>query len=178
MSETVTAVPVFEERPRTLTEGMKRAVAERVAKECAEWAEDDADGWVEPLMRVIRRHGDGYALARDLERSCGVDPDARLVEILDGVQWEARSEIEAAEKAWAARVNPQPPLPIGARVTWRGLREESGTLCGIYTHGPGKYLIDVDGAQPKDGQRIVNFEDVSLIEHSPPHPATTEVNDA
>lgn len=163
MTDTTTAVPVFEERPRTLTVDMKRAIAERMAKECAEWAEDDAASWVEPLMKVISRHSDGYSLARELERQYGVDPDSRLVEILDGVHWEASSEIEAAEKAWAARVNPQPPLPIGARVTWRGFKEETGTLCGIYDYGPGKYLIDVDGAGPTHGKRIVNFEDVALM---------------
>lgn len=157
---------MIEPRPTKLTDDMKRAVAERVAKECAEWAEDEPTNWIAPLCAIIRPHSDGYALARELEDRHGVAPDARLVEILDGVHWEVTREIERAEKAWAERVNPQPPLPIGSRVRWRGIRDERGALAGIYEYGPGKYLIDVDGSGPKAGKRIVNFEDVRALEAS------------
>lgn len=69
-----------------------RAAAERIWPQIAEWLRElgddpdaDRDTAIEHVAKAIRiGWGDGYKAARQLEND-GWDPDARLVEILDGV---------------------------------------------------------------------------------------------
>jgi len=86
--------------------------------EIVSWGIDDDD---EDCKGSIRKglddyHLDGYAFARSLERD-GWDPDAALVEILEGASRHLHTAHDAAVKAWVAEHGwPCPRLPPGTRV--------------------------------------------------------------
>lgn len=104
---------------------------------------------------------DGYELAKELEFNFGWECNFHWAEILDGHSCSLRAAIGRAEKEWAERTNPQPPLAIGTAVKLCGA--ETGVIDGIYKYAPAKYTVKVDGdpqaAPPTCSRRIINFED-------------------
>lgn len=160
------------ERPRRLTAEMKMVVAIKTATQLAHDGLIPA-GEIDSHASDIAKHGesymDGYKLAKNLDSYCHWDCDMEMAEALDNFQFNAESEIEAAEKEWFKLTNPQPPLEIGTKVTLK--RGETGVIDGIYEYGPAKYTIKVDGdpraEAPTNSRRIVNFEDAEAISEIP-----------
>jgi len=80
-------------RPTIRSPQVIRAAAEALAPEVAAWAEEEVNEEViSGLEKALRYDQDGYELARALERSWLISPDAELVEILDSASsylWDA-----------------------------------------------------------------------------------------
>ncbi len=157
-----------EARPKQLSPEMRLSAARLVVADLIKEGriEDaSAEQYAKDIAEYGRRHIDGYQLAKELDEHCYWECDLAMAETLDGFSSYARSEIEAAEKAWAERVNPSPPLAIGARV--RLPRGETGTIDEIYKYGTAKFCIAVDGdpkaGPPSHARRIVDFEDVTQV---------------
>ena len=132
------------ERPTRNDPRVKAYVIEHLAKDCADWEGADGEGqeWSRALARC-NLNGNGYDIAKDLDRYCGVMPDAELVEILDGAQsyaWTAHDELI---KAWVAENGITPPLDVGARIAWR---DKVGVISRI-DHGKAQYLLIPDDEQ-------------------------------
>lgn len=160
----------LEKRPISLTPEMALTAAKELAAELVSdgfFEADEALRAAEQIAKHARPHMDGYELAKALDSYCYWDCNFQTTEILDGWSSLARKQIEMAEKEWAARVNPQAPLAIGARVTIPGFRgaTEAGEITGIYEYGPAKYLVKMENdswaTKHPDSRRIVNFEDVA-----------------
>lgn len=121
----------------------------------------DRDESISDLTKHGRQHMDGYEIAKALDDYAHWGVDFQMAEILDGFGHTCSELIRKAEKEWAARTTPQPPLPMGTRV--RLSRGEIGTIDGVYEHGAAKYLVKVDGdveaEPPHNSRRIINFED-------------------
>lgn len=86
------------------------------------------------------------------------------MDLLDEMDSLCRRALDQAEKEWFERNHPAPPYPIGTRIEWKGV---TGTIDGIYEHGPGKYLVKPDKSTIGDGRYIVNFEDARLATKEP-----------
>jgi hypothetical protein len=158
----------MDERPKMLTTEMRLSAAKSVVIDLVRQEhieEKDAEQSIKDIAKHAYSHIDGYELAKKLDSYCGWDCNLEIAEALDGFSSYARSEIETAEKAWAERVNPMPPLPIGARV--RLPHGETGMIDEVYEYGTAKFCVAIDGdpkaAPPTLSRRIVNFEDVTEI---------------
>lgn len=158
-----------ESRPRQLTDAMKKAAARDLAQELAEHGHINANE-IEDAARDIAKHAhgpwtDGYTLAKRLDDYAGWDCNFGMAEVLDGWSTFSDDALRKAEKEWASRVNPTPPFANGTRVR---VKDEMGTIDGIYDYGPAKYLIKIDcdprANTSEKSRRIVNFEDVVSIE--------------
>jgi hypothetical protein len=118
---------------------------------------------VADLVRYGDRYADGYEVAKALDDGAWWSCNFQMAEILDGYGGTIDHEIERAEKAWAARANPQPPHAIGTRVKLP--RGQAGEITGIYEYGAAKYCVKVDGDDrcepPTNSRRIINFEDAT-----------------
>jgi hypothetical protein len=156
-----------EPRPNFNSPGIKEAAARETALDLVKdghLEESELDDAIAAIARHAGRFADGYEIAKRLEDSCYWDCNFQMAEVLDGHHWNVTSVIEKAEKEWAERTQPQPPLPIGTRVSLT--RNETGVITGIYDRGAAKYLVKVDGdpaaEEPTSSRRIINFEDAIL----------------
>lgn len=151
------------DRPTKPTEEMKLTAAREIAEELRSAGHLDANE-VEDSAKDIAKHGstwgDGYKLAQSLDDR-GWDCNLDMAEILDGYSSAVRTQIEAAEKQWAADNNIQPPDLIDRPVKLKS--GETGIVTGVYGHGVAKFLVKIDGDKeangPSQSRRIINFED-------------------
>jgi len=152
-------------RPKQVTDEMHLAAARITVAALVEARHLKAQE-VEDAVRDLSRlkpgiWSDGYCIAKNLDDDYGWDCNFNMAEILDGHASELHSQLDAAEKAWAERVRPEPPLPLGTRICIRGI--ETGILESVYKYGPAKYCVKIDGEKeaepPTNARRIINFED-------------------
>lgn len=152
-----------EPRPKFSPEIAKIAAADIVSRliRSGHLTDEDREDRIAELAKHGGRYADGFEIAKSLENDAWWDCDFQMTEILDGYGSAVYRAIECAEKAWAERVKPQPPLPVGARVSLP--RGRSGKITGIYEYGAAKYLVKVDGEAdakpPTNSRQIINFED-------------------
>jgi hypothetical protein len=159
---------VSEPRPTKLTDAMQHAAARSTAQELADAGlikVAEVDHFANDIATCGRPHMDGYDLAKELDERCFWACTLQWAEILDGFHYAADCAIRAAQKEWAERVSPRPPLPLNSRVTLPS--GETGEITGVYAYGAAQYEIAIDGDPqahgPNHSRRIVNFEDVQLI---------------
>lgn len=158
-----------EPRPSTMTAAIALTAARIIARDLARHKHIN-ESEVEDVAQSIthRAHGrytDGYAIGKALDDREGYEINFEMCEILNGFSGCVTDEINRAEKEWAARVQPQPPLAVGSRVVVS--RTETGEITGIYEYGPAKYLVkidnDPDARPPRNSRRIIDFEDARAI---------------
>lgn len=155
-------------RPTTATPEMRRAAASQVVENLIKNGHLEASDRIASIDDIVK-HGigwmDGYELAKKLDDYCRWDCNFEMAEELDSYGSLVDYEIRKAEKAWAQRVRPEPPHPVGARI--RTKRGEPGVITGIYEHEPAKYLVRMDDTTEQQertqSRRIVNFEDAAEI---------------
>lgn len=116
MSETTqTKVPA---RPTRNDPAILGEVANRLADDVLKWLGDKhtkREEVVSDLIKCIRGgYSNGYAIARDLERRCGYDPNSELVDILDGAPF--YDVHKSAVKAWVAEHAITAAFAVGAEV--------------------------------------------------------------
>jgi hypothetical protein len=173
MTDSDATTTAAEPRPKRATKGMIADAASLVVDRLirnghlkeTERASSIAD--LAGVCDIHSRHLDGYQIAKRLDDGRGWDCDLQMAEDLDGLSYEIDRAIATAEKEWFERTKPQPPFPVGAQVAFGSGRATTGTIDGIYEHGPAKYAVKVDGdaEADTDTQRrsIVNFEDVRAV---------------
>jgi hypothetical protein len=110
---------------------------------------DGADA--ETIAQHYRRHMDGFELAKELDRHTHWDTTRDDMESLDEVDYLVDKAEREAVKAWAAAHNPQPPLPIGTRIT-------RGVITGIYEHDPATYKVKEAGCTDPTRSLLIKFE--------------------
>lgn len=133
-------------RPK-ITEAMILEAAKQVAAEL--------EGDAESIAKHYRHGMDGYELARKLDRNCFWDFTMADVEVLDGMRSIVHELHRKAEKEWGEQCQPEPPLPIGAKI-------KQGVIEGICEHSPGKYRVKENGCTTEKRWKrwlLVNFED-------------------
>ncbi len=105
-------------RPVGHGDAFDKAVAARLASVLREELGDDLGGSDEEVaedLADVLHEDDGYRLARALEEK-GWDPDARMVEVLDGAGSLKYDVNRDAVRAWVMANNINPPLECGAMV--------------------------------------------------------------
>jgi hypothetical protein len=132
---------------------------------------DSAGVDYEALEYVFRRKSyvsDGYDLAKEIEEY-GVDPDARLVEILDRSFFIGNGLMEDAEKKWIKAYRIKPHLEIGTKVIVKrggfGGKKE-GVITG-YREEEAKYLVMIPSeGMTENGSRraLIKYEHTERIE--------------
>lgn len=118
----------------------------------------------EDIADVFSRYMDGYQPARALESHHGYDFDLSDAEELDNCASEVDKALREEQRIWAELWNIQPPLPIGAHVTGKGIR---GVIAGICDHYPASYKVKKDGCTDEGRYTICEFESVSLVNEVP-----------
>lgn len=174
------AVPIPAARPKLGDRWVRLAAAKAFAQDLVgefpdlltEGDEEESlQSVADDLFEELGSSGDGYEIAKNLERNHGWSPDARMVEILDGAssyQWEA---YERGVKEWVAATGVKPKLEVGATVSVLLLDQAvvTGEVVGITlevatytlfiealghvrsghgTHGIIKHFEDVEGTGP------------------------------
>ena len=105
-------------RPSAHSDAINQAVAKRLAPKVLSWLNEPGvtvEEVQKDLEQTLDFQHDGYALARDLERQAGYDPDAALVEILDEVSTLRHSLLNEATAAWVKSRGLQEPA-VGSSV--------------------------------------------------------------
>ena len=156
----------MEERPGSLTDEMALRAATKTAQMLAENGLIDPKGFEESAKDIAEEgtlYGDGYDLAKALDDAHIWNCSLTMAEALDAFSGFARKEIEEAARAWFEANKIEPAFSEGDKIlTSKG---EPGTVRGINEHGPGQYLVEMDGdpraAPPTCSRRIVNFEDAT-----------------
>ncbi len=96
----------------------------------------------------------GYEFARDLERRHWSGIDCRLVEILDGADWDVSDAVNQLTEKWIEGYRVFPANSIGANVKWR---EHSGEITAIDLKR-GKYTMFCPGsAHVREGMGTHGF---------------------
>lgn len=106
-----------DERPSDNDELFLKLVAEQIYPDVARWLapdDHDKDSVMDDLVDILSNEQDGYKLAHDLDHK-GWDPDAELVEILDGVSHH-RHTIESAMTALWVKHHGHVAFPPGTKV--------------------------------------------------------------
>lgn len=110
------------------------------------------------IALAYRQYMDGYRLARELDESGNMEmSDIEALDTVGSLIDDARRNLE---KKWAEDTNPQPPFPIGTRLTVPSMRggSESGVIAGLYEYEPAKYKVKIDGETDPSSFRLINFE--------------------
>ncbi len=124
-------------RPKRYDEAITKAAAKSIAPEVKRWLHDDTtlEQVETDLLKSMRYGGgDGYELAKSIER-VGYNPDAELVEILDGVGIAKIRAHDAACREWVTANNIQPPA-IGSWVTWPKCHEKNSGQGEVTRNNP------------------------------------------
>lgn len=128
-------------RPGRSSSEVCRAACAALMESLNEWAEDHG-----LTVGELMRHADdcGYRFAKNLDDAHLIDPDAGLVEILDGYQAEESAAYLAAVKQWVTDNGITLPewAVVGARVR---------VTCGWLTDAPGV----ITGTGPTDATLTV-----------------------
>ena len=132
----------------TITDAMKLEAARQVAEAVNGDAETIAAAYLHPM--------DGYELARELDRRYGWDLTRADVDELDNMESKVRRQLEAAEKAWAAKNSIEPTLPIGTRIT-------KGVITGVCEYLAARYKVKEDGDSEEGRFLLVRFEDAVAV---------------
>ena len=114
---------------------------------------DGADA--ETIAQYYRRHMDGFELAKELDKNAYWDTTREDMEALDEMDYLVDSAECAAIKAWAAKHNPQPPHPVGARI-------KQGVITGISEYSPACYEVKEDDDDRPNRRLIIKFENAEL----------------
>lgn len=100
---------------------IRKELAEIVGGEVYMWDGGQLDsleqciGYIYELLEY-HSNGDGYELARELENDCNFSPDSRLVDILDGAQYEKHTLIAKAVEKWVKEYALTLDLEVGQKV--------------------------------------------------------------
>ena len=109
----MTDTPKF---PEAQDDDVLTATAEEVWKQIAKWmGESEPDDHEEAVKLMVDSMGvdDGYALARDFEKIGRFQPDAQLVEILDGYMGKIHQTCRKMRKEWVTKTGWQPAFKVG-----------------------------------------------------------------
>jgi len=107
---------------------------------------------------------DGYALARHLENTIGLEPDTHLVEILDRVHSLKYAMLENLERQWVKENFLEiSDDVIGKKVTYKqNWSEGSGFITTINKES---YKVTVDTNPDKKGGYVINYENINFEGH-------------
>ncbi len=127
--------PVYS-RPTKLPDNLVEKYLDAICKIVYEAFSPIREHEVEEIAKHIQQHldsGNGYEIARGLERKYLIDPDSHVVECLDNVRWEKRILIEEAVKYWVAQEHIEPKFKLGDTVEiYYNKSFYKGTIVNIY----------------------------------------------
>lgn len=103
------------------------------------------------IANHYRRNMDGFELAKELDKYANWDATREDVVALDEVNDLVDQAERAAIQAWAEEHNPQPPFPIGTRIT-------EGVITGLYEYDAATYRVKEDGCTNATRSRLIKFE--------------------
>jgi hypothetical protein len=142
------------ERPNRYGKEIDRQIVEKILPQVTEWLGESEskteDSPQKDMLEMLRldHAGDGYTLAKWLERNCGWSADSALVEILDDVPHERIKLHTDAVMDWVKANDVKPTLELGTRVTFQlnGWKEVQGVIVGLYPE-TAQYTVAVDGSK-------------------------------
>ena len=140
------------ERPNRYGKEIDRQIVEKILPKVTEWmmGDEDESGLRNDLMEMLDQDhdGDGYKLARFLEREFYWSADSALVEILDDVPHERIKLHTDAVLEWVKANDIKPTLELGTRVKFKrnGWEDVQGVIVGFYPE-TAQYTVAVDGSK-------------------------------
>lgn len=141
-------------------------VTREMVKECAlqlckehRWQTHCADD----IADEYRHHMDSFELCKALDKWCSWDTSREDMEALEGLERLVDTALKKAESEWIEQYQIKPKFPEGAYVECDRGR---GHIAGIYSHGPGRYLVKPEGQDDEatgSMRWVILFEDVKLV---------------
>lgn len=122
-------------RPNEHDDAVCQIAAEKIWPRVKQWLGDDArddEAEIKALARAVRGEGDGYKIARGLERD-GWDPNAELVDILDNAGAAKYRACDELTKKWVAENEIKPAFAVGAQVKFKENRFSKTSQTGEVT---------------------------------------------
>lgn len=155
MSETQLTMPGIPAPPRPdVTDEIIAAAVEKVALSTSLDASD--------ILREYSYPMDGFRLAKELIRD-HIDVDRDDIDELDNIDYEVRSRVDEQVREWVKQHNIQPPLPIGAKVTFRRYCEFTIEEIDFENAQYRLKLVGQDDEATGYRRHIVDYEDVTPV---------------
>lgn len=135
-------------RPQRDEKAILDIVFRNLAQAIEQWDPDGralTDDEVDELMDTLEfdiDHGDGYDMARKLER-LGYRPDARLVDILEMASFDVEAVFQHKEKEWVQATGVKPKLAVGQPITHQTPTEQHMAFIADIRYDTGHYLVSV-----------------------------------
>lgn len=106
-------------RPTELLESSKPYAIKAINELLQRWDKEEwvDEGAAEHIYNNYFNYHNGYEIAKAIENDWGIQPDADLCEILDGVHWVKRECIDEQIKQWAKLEQIDPQYKVGDKVT-------------------------------------------------------------
>lgn len=151
-------------RPSAYHPAIRRAIAERMAKDVGAYLGEPAEALIDDLYSVHTPNADGYELARALDEKHGWDIDTGLVDLLDGTALVESQILDDAESEWVKAHKLTVPFPPGTHVSWTDYEKpHTGYITDDSNRYPGKSLIKDDAIPPEAARlAIVEWERLDL----------------
>jgi hypothetical protein len=152
---------------------MLQELAETIGQEVNEWCNDETplEECIETSKKILEwRHSDnGYELAREFEDE-GFQPDAELVEILEGVAYQKHQIVDDFVKKWVVDNDLKLNLNEGQKVIVKFFRqgEVEGEIVKLYPKTMQYGFWHVNHAYPKEkGHLIIDAEEIVSVVEQP-----------
>ncbi|UXS01126.1 hypothetical protein [Agrobacterium tumefaciens] len=159
MTNTATS-PTIPPRPRYYDDAVRETAVDGILEDVCEWLQDNAQFEESRVREALLRCLDtnGYEYAQNLARRHGWAPDARLVEILDGLSLDAAHRKACID--WVKAHDVKVPFEVGALVST--VRYAKAKIFAI-EEKYGWLIVQDDAWTHGDGGHIINFEDAIPI---------------
>ena len=142
-------------RPEISEAGLLKA-AKIVAESIVRWgihADLNSARLAQDIVAQYNSSMNGYVLASNLDRHCGYQPDAEMVESLDTMSGYVDSVYKKEIQQWVIDLNVEPPFPEETPIT-------IGLIKSVSTYHPACYEVLHKSDDKDSGRRlIVKFED-------------------
>jgi hypothetical protein len=151
-------------RPTEHDESVRRAVAVASWKELKSHTDEGEDAREEILEQVTEAldlsYGDGYDMAKNLDRDHGWEGSEELVELCGSLLYRRRTECISAVRKWVAEARIAPKFAAGdlVKVKEYGNKWVDGTICEVSPE-VAQYVVDCE-LQNRRGNYIIDYERV------------------
>lgn len=155
-------------RPKEHEKAIREAAVALILPEVLAWLGEDAGDEESVKKDLLKATGwclDGYEISKDLDQ-IGWDPDAELVEIMDGFSFKVFEAHRNALKEWVIANNVTLSLRVGTIVTVpQKLAEKYPGTWTIARLEPetAQYAVAYPGGESNNGCYILNAEEVQPV---------------
>lgn len=170
MTQTRLFAKEFPRRPRSRDEAIERRALELLIPDVTKWLDGDGGAHLAADLAQAIRYGndDGYSIAQEMDRA-GYSPDAKLVEILDGISNHRYQALKEAQRECVKDHDLRLSIAVGDPVLVVAMgKEQTGEVTSHHADSA-EYTVFIPAlghVQEGLGTKgmVYGFEDVTAVE--------------